>query len=404
MASEGSIGILQHVLGYLELPDSAYESAAVRYKDLGEWLCRDGSSCAEYQPHVFAQGSFRLGTAIRPLTAKEEYDLDLACELSSGATKSSHTQRSVKQLVGREVEAYRVARGIRAEKEKKHRCWRLEYADDLSFHLDIVPCIPEVDARRQSIQAAMTRLGEGRDLAVALSELTVSITDDRHPRYGQICDNWDVSNPEGYARWFESRMRLAPRFLFERAEVLKAASIDDLPVYSWRTPLQQAVQLLKRHRDQMFRDDPDVKPVSIIITTLAGRAYSGETDVASAMHAVLSSNEHLVGSDRPRIPNPVNPDEDFSDRWTRSECLHLDLEGNFWRWVMQARNDFLLLGTADDAGLLAEQARRKFAVGVDVAALSQLVGLHGSSAPIAAPKVHAVPRTPPRPWGGAGLR
>jgi hypothetical protein len=35
-----------------------------------------------------------------------------------------------------------------------------------------------------------------------------------------------------------------------------------------KTPLQQAVQILKRHRDMMFADDPEHKPISVIITTL----------------------------------------------------------------------------------------------------------------------------------------
>jgi hypothetical protein len=37
------------------------------------------------------------------------------------------------------------------------------------------------------------------------------------------------------------------------------------------------------HRDRMFENDPDGKPISVIITTLAARAYGGETDVYSAL-------------------------------------------------------------------------------------------------------------------------
>jgi len=55
----------------------------------------------------------------------------------------------------------------------------------------------------------------------------------------------------------------------------KAATIDELPTYRWKTPLQQVVKILKRHRDVMFLDAPDKKPMSIIITTLAGRSIPG---------------------------------------------------------------------------------------------------------------------------------
>ena len=36
------------------------------------------------------------------------------------------------------------------------------------------------------------------------------------------------------------------------------------------------MQILKRHRDGAFADRPDVKPASIILTTLAAHAYNQE--------------------------------------------------------------------------------------------------------------------------------
>ncbi|MEC9281793.1 MAG: nucleotidyltransferase [Bdellovibrionota bacterium] len=107
--------ILEEMLGKLELPDSAYEKAKSRYDDLGEWLGRDGSILKDNNPHVFPQGSFRLGTAIRPLDDKEEYDLDLSCKLREGVTTSSHSQRQIKNMVKEELESYRKARGIKED-------------------------------------------------------------------------------------------------------------------------------------------------------------------------------------------------------------------------------------------------------------------------------------------------
>jgi hypothetical protein len=72
--------------------------------------------------------------------------------LRRGITKQTHTQKQLKGLVGRDVEAYRVARGIKDALEEMHRCWRLPYADTLKFHMDIVPSIPEEAARRQMLQ------------------------------------------------------------------------------------------------------------------------------------------------------------------------------------------------------------------------------------------------------------
>ncbi|MDD3925603.1 MAG: nucleotidyltransferase [bacterium] len=391
-------GLLESMMEHLELPDSAYEKAASRYQDLGEWLCREEATCAIYEPHIVPQGSFCLGTAIRPLDEKEEYDLDLVCKLPVGITKNSHAQKSVKVLVGNEIESYRLARGIKDPKEEKHRCWRLDYADHMSFHMDIVPCIPEVQSRRQLIREAMAKVGVSYSLADTVSELAVSITDNRHPRYVEICEDWNTSNPEGYAKWFESRMKLAPQFLLQKAGMLRAASIDDLPVYKWKTPLQSIIQLLKRHRDQMFKDDPDIKPISIIITTLAAEAYQGESDLEFALENILLRVETMVRSKAPRIPNPVDPNEDFADRWAMPDCRHLKLEENFWNWVKQARADFDILARSDDTKFIAEQAKRKFSVSMDPEKLGKRMGLAHSFAAAETPKVHIITGAPAKPW------
>lgn len=73
--------LIKSIIESLELPDSAYEKAKSRYENVGEWLGRDESLCRGNAPHIFPQGSFRLGTVIRPLDESETYDLDLACNL-----------------------------------------------------------------------------------------------------------------------------------------------------------------------------------------------------------------------------------------------------------------------------------------------------------------------------------
>src|ERR1035437_6689028 len=161
----------------LDIPDSAYEKAEDRYKDLGDWLSRDGSLCQEYFPHIFPQGSFRLGTVNNPHDDKEEFDLDLSCKLEEGISKQNYSQSQLKELVGKEIELYRKARGIVKEVKEKKRCWRLEYADHIKFHMDIVPCIPESDTQRRLIKEAVLLESRNEYLAQSVSELTVAITD-----------------------------------------------------------------------------------------------------------------------------------------------------------------------------------------------------------------------------------
>ena len=53
------------------------------------------------------------------------------------------------------------------------------------------------------------------------------------------------------------------------------ASVDDVPVFAWKTPLQRSIQILKRHRDVMFWNSPNLRPISMIITTLSAHALPG---------------------------------------------------------------------------------------------------------------------------------
>ncbi len=387
--------LLEKLTSALELPDSAYERAKDRYDDLGEWLGREGSECECYDPYIFPQGSFRLGTAIRPLVEGEAYDLDLACKLREGIAKGTHTQASLKAIVGRELELYRGARGIKDPLEEKHRCWRLEYQDHLNFHMDIVPCIPADEGRADIILESLRKSWQDDLLAESVAHLTVSITDDRHPRYRNICEDWNISNPEGYARWFESRMMESVRGILEKAEV------EQLPVYRRKTSLQRCIQLLKRHRDVMFEDAPDRKPISIIITTLAAMAYDGATDLHAALSGILLRMGDYVGTTRPRIPNPVNPGEDFADRWSLPECKHLHLEDNFWSWLKQVKIDFANLTKTEDAAFVAEHARQKFGARMDAEDLRKSLGF-AQGVTIFAPKSHSIEVAPPKPWKQGG--
>lgn len=383
--------LFEKTVALLELPESAYEKAEERYVDLGNWLGREESECETYDPLIFPQGSFRLGTAIRPLVEGEAYDLDLGCNLRQGITKASHTQEALKSIVGKELERYRAARRISAALEAKHRCWRLEYQDHLNFHMDIVPCIPADDSRRGMILESLRKSWNDDVLAESVAHLTVSITDDRHPRYRNTCEDWKISNPEGYAKWFESRMEEAYLGLLEKAQV------EPIPVYRRKTPLQRCVQLLKRHRDLMFKDDPEVKPISIIITTLAARAYDKETGLYSAMSGILARMGDYVGMTRPRVSNPVNPEEDFADRWSMPECKHLRLEENFRLWLQQARSDFEKMTMTEDTSFIVEQANQRFGAKIDAADLRKSLGL-AQGITILAPKSHSIEASPPKPW------
>jgi hypothetical protein len=361
MNTETQKVMMDEIVGSIDIPDSAYEKAEKRYESLGNFFKAGGLKCSPHSPHIYSQGSFRLGTVNRPLNERDgEYDLDVGCRLTKGITKVSHTQSAVKGLLRIDLEAYRKANGIQSQLEEKSRCWRLQYADEMKFHMDVVPSIPEEVRRIQLIQEAMVKNGRDESLARMVAHLAGAITDNERGDYHVISADWRISNSEGYARWFESQARRAKTLFQKRLNEARVATVEELPARKWKLPLQRCVQILKRHRDSMFENNPDGQPISVIITTLAAEAYQGEETVESAMQNILNRIGGLVRKQDPRVPNPVNPAEDFADKWPTPKGLRLSLEANFWSWLEKAKTDFGTLGSSNDVQYLVENAKKNF--------------------------------------------
>jgi len=327
--------VLEEIAEALDIPPSKFEDAKERYESLGAWLDRDESILSAYRPAISPQGSFLLGTVTRPLTDSEEYDVDLVCLLNG--SKMAFTQKSLKEAVGHEIALYVRAYNMAKPAEERRRCWTLHYADGTQFHMDTLPALPDA----QRYQAMLKRHGY-TDLAndLALSGQAIAITDNTLPQYAHMTDDWPQSNPMGYAAWFRSRMRVQ---LTERKKAfakreLVTASVDEIPDYKVRTPLQQSIQLLKRHRDCTFADDGEHKPISIIITTLAAHAYNEEPTISAALHSILTRMDRYIEDrgDVAWVANPVNPAENFADKWAEEPRKRQ----NFYDWLEQARHDF----------------------------------------------------------------
>lgn len=347
--------VLEEIADALDIPPTRFEQAVSRYESLGTWLDRPESSLAKYDPAISPQGSFLLGTVTRPLNANEEYDVDLVCLLK--ASKTEFTQKRLKDAVGAEVALYAKARNMANPPEEGRRCWTLNYADGAQFHMDILPALPDA----QRYQAALMAEGH-RILAsdISLSGQAIAITDTTLPQYTQVTDDWPQSNPMGYAAWFRSRMRL---MLNERKQAyaklqMITASVDEIPDYKVKTPLQRAIQLLKRHRDGMFANNGEHKPISIIITTLAAHAYNNEASISAALQSILTGMENHIEKRGGVmwVANPVNPSENFADKWAEKHQLH----ENFMRWLAQAKIDFALYLRASQFVQLPNSLRDKF--------------------------------------------
>lgn len=392
----------------LEIPRTRYEQAEKSYHSLGEWLHREASTVRNYDPDVFVQGSFRLGTVIRPLSDDEEYDVDCACSLTS-LSKSDLSQHDLKDLLGDEIKLYRENKGIQKPVRERQRCWRLEYADGAQFHMDIVPCIPNAEDQRLLLEV--------RSLDATFADTAIAITDNEELSYNTITDDWPRSNPRGYVEWFKSRM--GDVFVRRRQQILNemrsngvTASIEDIPTYRVRTPLQSAIMILKRHRDTMFADDPTHKPISIIISTLAARAYQGEETIGYALLSILSRMEEAIEHDGTKyvIKNPTDALENFADKWEK----YPERADAFSDWLKQAREDFSAASRLVEhrrmSTVLADRMGRDLTDQASDAALQPtrpgspgLVKVAGVASAASAPNVSFAdaPRTPKKPDGFA---
>jgi len=333
---------LEDLAAELEVPKERYEAAERSYKSVGEWLQRDVSSLKHLSPHTSVQGSFRLGTVIRPLNEAEDYDVDAVCKLSADRAKC--TQAQLKAALGVELAAYAQAKGMKKPPEEKRRCWRLEYADGAQFHIDVLPGVP--DALRQK------SLFEDAGLSAPWWRSAIAITSRTHHNYSRISPDWPRSNPKGYAQWFISRMALASRERLRKIAEETRAQVEDIPAYRVKTPLQSAIQILKRHRDILFLDDAEHRPISIIITTLAAHAYQQEETISGALFSILARIDQFI-EDRVGITwiaNPTDPTENFADRWAENPKL----KEAFYQWLEQVRADFRLIALMTDRREISE--------------------------------------------------
>lgn len=319
----------QGLVSTLDLSDTQIAEAQQRYEALGQHLNAPESPIAPYRPEIYPQGSFRLGTMIKPIVEDDEYDVDLVCNLTNPPILS---QKKLKKLIGDRIKEKPYYEKILAPEGR--RCWTLQYAEGTRFHMDILPAVP--DSQRKVLY-------EGY-LSQDLYDSAILITDtscDTH--HIESTSRWPKSNPIGYANWFHSRQRRRlDESKLEMATRLNL-KIEAIPDWKVKTPLQRTVQLLKRHRDIMFESDEN-KPISVIICTLAAWAYSGESDLATTVLNILTkmkdkievrySQEH--GKYIKWIGNPVNVQENFADKWPENS----DKEENFFAWLDQAQEDF----------------------------------------------------------------
>jgi hypothetical protein len=332
----------------LDPPRGQQQLARERYKDLGAWLFEYAGRTAGRDVHVYPQGSGNLGTTNRnPFT--DEFDIDLVIRVAYA--KHELSQQELNQLVNGWLGSYVSVRQAAdhplapAKLEKGKRAWTLHYA---GFHMDALAVVPDVDGE---LHAPMdVPLGDPSWL-----------TDKALVR-------WQPTNPRGFGEWFRAISATERR---ERtAELAKRAGVevDQLPEDRVKTTLQVTVQLLKRHRDYRFRDDPErLAPPSAVITALAAQAYQAKTpfggELAEVIEAVVTdmpNHVHTTDAGTLWIYNPTCAKENYADRYKGNPDKEAALHG----WLQQMQDDVAKVTTARDAVRVSEAIDGAFGPGL----------------------------------------
>jgi|ERR1051326_189598 hypothetical protein len=323
--------ILEEFGKALDITEAQHDAVVKSYRFVGEWLADEASQLARYKPDILPQGSFLFGTMTKPESEADDLDIDLVCRLEG--KQPDWTQFNLKAIVGNRLKSNGILEKLVVIPDGR-RCWTLKHAESAQFHMDILPAIVS-SGYKIILEKSLTTTASSD-----FSQLAIRITDKNRTDYRTSTspEAWLVSNPFGYGIWFEQRATIA----FQKSMKMSEA-VHPVPAYHRdKLPLQRVVQILKRHRDMMFNGDCD-KPVSMIITTLAAKAYEKETNIAEALGNVIrrmpSQIEDRYSPEHRRVikwvANPVHPDENFADKWVENP----QKENNFYRWMQQVSID-----------------------------------------------------------------
>jgi len=334
--------VLRSLLDEIDVPDSKYEEAEEHYTAVANWLNSDESPLQKYAPKIYSQGSFALGTVIKPL-GDGEYDIDAVCLLDG--TTDDFTQKELKNAVGDRLKQNETYREMLDPPEGSRRCWTLKYADASRFHLDVLPAIPDDPTYLQA-------KGVAGQFAISAIQITDKTTWDRDT-------TWPKSNPRGYREWFRERMYIGFTRKGRAAVCNARGEVEKVPEYRSDSPLQKLVKLLKRHRDVKYGDDED-KPISIIITTLAAQAYDGEESLVEAFENVIPRMRDYLNPKKGVywIANPVDPDENFADKWAENPRK----ARMFLEWLSSIEEEFANIVDPTTKEFVAANLERRFAI------------------------------------------
>lgn len=329
------VEVLEMICESLELSPAQFALAKQRYEGVG--ACLAGSEDPVLRTMaIYLQGSTALQTTVKPIGINE-HDVDLVAHMPNLHIQISPA--ALKKAIG---DCLRGNGNYAPLLEEKPRCWRLSYANE--FHMDITPSIPNPTCRFKGELVPDKTLKE-----------------------------WKASNPKGYRLLFEQRAKLVPVFRLHKGRGLAfgtgQASVEPYPASGgFKGILRRTVQIAKRHRDVMFIDEPDVAPLSVIITTLASRSYEwcvtnheydNELDLLFDVIRHMPDTieiSHVGGQQQWFIWNETTEGENFAEKWNRMP----ERAEAFFRWHARICSDLIELEAVRGLDRLGDMLKSLF--------------------------------------------
>ena len=299
--------MLRRIAKEIEISQMEFDRAVQSYNAVGAYL---DNNIPEYDIKVVPQGSFRLGTVTKPITDEDEYDIDLVAIIENQFA----TARELKKVVG---DALKSSDRYSKKLKEGKRCWTIEYADSSNFHMDILPTMKS-------------------DTYSVNKKLIMTHKEDENSDY-----EFRTTNPEAYYDWFAKKIEEEKRKLAEDYAFRNKVEIVEVPEYEVKTTLQIAIEILKRYRDIKFKNNPEIKPISIIITTLIAEIYTGKESVFELIEKFSRDYTKYLESDENGnilIKNPVNSRENFADKWQ----IYPERKDAFFEFMTELRNNLIV--------------------------------------------------------------
>lgn len=347
--------MFEEILRQYSIPEELLERAKTVYSQIVDYL----NSELKEQEMVFSfypQGSLAQKTTVKN-SSSNKFDLDLIARRDSDSKNLEPLE--LLDLVEETLRRHPVY----GEKlEQKNRCVMLPLLGE-GFTVDITPGVPTNGLLAVDETTDPLMVGDRKEI--------------RKP-----------SNPKGFTQWLAERADLQPAFTKALNRELcydsvSSESSEPIPDQdkSLDDVLRRTIQLLKLHRNAYYRKQENqqskkFQPISILISTLAAKAYENSYSNPSLspvelLMEVIESMPRYIEKEGGEyaVNNPSVVGENFADKWNDKKTGRSRIMA-FINWHQQVCGDIRILLTSQDKQSVREASKRAFGeFGISLAAL-----------------------------------